>query len=178
MNAENNRKAKHSSYEPQLERANFIARLRSLAPSGSESDVARRAGISAGGLRGALAKGNPGRELIARVARSSGVTVGWLAAGEEPRTPGERQEIREEASDYGSRVEMRVAWPVAEAVRSLSIQDEEERLAISETLVRVLDAIGEPSRVVAALDYTRLTAIAAAIQAFKLSQSSLRKPGE
>ena len=89
MNAVSDDDDVRSSSEVELERSKFRDRVRSLIPERGERAFARRAGISAGGLRGAMIKGNPGRELLIAIAREAGVSVEWLATGQGPRTPDE-----------------------------------------------------------------------------------------
>lgn len=93
MNVKKPDGAEHYSSSAELERARFRARLRSLVPSGSESRVARAAGISQSGLRGALAHGNPGRDVLVKIAGALGVSVSWLATGS-------RDEVEEENARY------------------------------------------------------------------------------
>lgn len=81
------------------DRASFIARLESLIPPRGETAFARQAGISPGGLRGAKKNGNPGREMLVRIARTADVSVEWLATGEGPMR---RQGIDEKGENPGA----------------------------------------------------------------------------
>lgn len=77
----------HYSSEEALDRDLFKARLRSVIPTRGENGFARRAQISASGLRGALKSGNPGRVMLLAIARTAGVSLQWLATGEGPMRP-------------------------------------------------------------------------------------------
>ena len=116
------------SSDADLERAAFIARLRSLIPERGENAFARRAGISPSGLRGALKSGNPGREMMLAIARTARVSVQWLATGQGERdrreagsapatardgaqTPAQSRTIEEE--------EVRIFFGVVSAVQRL-----------------------------------------------------------
>lgn len=85
MNVAESQNAQYAGCESELEREEFMARLRSMIPHRGETSFARRAGVSPSGLRGALKNGNPGREMLIAIAREAGVSVEWLATGEGPR---------------------------------------------------------------------------------------------
>lgn len=85
MKAGNEAEEQVYSSDRELERSLFQDRLRSLVPERGERSFARRAGISPGGLRGAMTNGNPGREMLTAIAREAGVSLEWLATGQGPR---------------------------------------------------------------------------------------------
>lgn len=91
------------SDERSRERDLFRERLKVLIPERGVNAFAKRAGISASGLRGSLENGNPGREQLVAIARTAGVSVEWLATGEGPREPiqaGQAGRSAEDARDF------------------------------------------------------------------------------
>lgn len=184
LNAEDAGEAKSSSSESELEReerAQFMTRLRSLIPARGENAFARRAGISASGLRGALNKGNPGRAMLIAIAREAGVSVDWLAAGEGPRERAQgalkpdKHGIPEprltaaqlaklpttlvESSDF--RQMFLVAYAIKAVANDLSMSDQEE---LGRRMVGALVVASYPDGDTSHLDVTDMQALARVVR--------------
>lgn len=75
----------------------FVARLRQLVlRAGSASALARKAGISPGGLSRYLNGGDPSRRVLIALAKATGADIGWLASGEGPMLNGPDSEDDED----------------------------------------------------------------------------------
>lgn len=91
----------HTPAESDEHRADegFLARLRELvALAGTASGLARKAGISQGGLSRYLNGGEPSRRVLVALARATGVEIAWLAAGEGPMVKREALELDDTTS--------------------------------------------------------------------------------
>ena len=177
MNAAESQNAQYAGCESELEREEFMARLRSMIPHRGETSFARRAGVSPSGLRGALKNGNPGREMLIAIAREAGVSVEWLATGEGPRErdPGDlkpdKHGIQEprptaaqlaklpttlvESSDF--RQMFLVAYAIKAVANDLSMSDQEE---LGRRMVGALALATHPDGDTSHLDVTDMQALA------------------
>lgn len=91
-----------SSSRDELE-SSFIARMRFCAGNvGSVSALAKAAGISQSGIRRYFSGGEPSRPQLIALAKAAGVSVAWLATGDEPQPPsssGDEEAARQCVSD-------------------------------------------------------------------------------
>lgn len=76
--------------EREQDAAQFRERLRALVPKGNEKSFADACGIGENTLRYTLKTGNPGRKVLAAIARGAGVSADWLIFGEKALSAADR----------------------------------------------------------------------------------------
>lgn len=69
------------------QKSHFHQRLKSLIGNETQSSFAARAGISQSAFNRILHGGDPSLDSLIGIAKAAGVTVGWLAAGEDAPAP-------------------------------------------------------------------------------------------